>query len=44
MEFMNESHAFLLYHYLELTNVLGRLGVEYGLPLLPKSNERMKGK
>ncbi|KAL3808596.1 hypothetical protein ACHAXA_006557 [Cyclostephanos tholiformis] len=44
MEFMNKSHAFLLYHYLELTDVLGRLGFEYGLPLLPKSNERMKGK
>jgi hypothetical protein len=44
MENMNESHALLLYHHLELTDVLGRLGVEYGLPLLPKSNETMKGK
>ena len=43
-ERMNESHAFLLYHHLELTEVLRRLSDVYGVPLLPKSNEKRKEK
>ena len=43
-EGMDESHAFLLYHHLDLTDVLRRLSDVYGVPLLPKSNERYKGK
>ncbi|KAL3772442.1 hypothetical protein ACHAW5_008732 [Stephanodiscus triporus] len=42
--FRDERHVFLLYHHLELSDVLGRLSVEYDVPSLPRSDARKKGK